>query len=56
MPPHHDAVVKAGDHHSAADGEGDGLAALAGGIELLAVVEGADVVDGDLVAFLDGLS
>lgn len=48
-------MIEAGDHHAAADGEGDGLAALAGGVELLAILEGADVVDGHLVALLDGL-
>ena len=32
------ALVEARDHHATADGEGDGLAALAGGVELLAVI------------------
>ena len=53
--PHHDAVVEAGDHHAATHGEGDGLVALAGGIERLSIIEGADVVDGNLVALLDSL-
>jgi len=49
-----DALVPAADDLAAADGEDEGLAAVAGGVELSAVGQGASVVDGDLVASLGG--
>ena len=44
--------VEPGDHLAGHAGELDGLAAIDGGVELRAVVEGARVVDLDLLAFV----
>ena len=47
-----DGGIEAGDHLTHHAGELDGLAAIDGGVELRAVVEGARVVDLDLLAFV----